>query len=98
MIEATIRVTGGIINKPQRLKLIVENEDEIAVRRKDEETNKIEQLTICQLFDSFFAKSSYHKNGGDTVDSSLFESWFFQKYIKGKNVENRIISIEYKRL
>lgn len=97
MIEATVKVTGGIINKPQTLKLIVEKEDEIAVRRKDEETNKIEQLTIRQLFDSFYTKSSYHKSG-DAVDSSLFESWFFQKYIKGKNLENRIISIEYKRV
>lgn len=98
MIEATIKVTSGIVNKPQTLTLIVENEDEIAVRRKDEETNKIEQLTIRQLFDSFFKKSSYNRSGSEDVDSNLFESWFHQKHIKGKNIENRLISISYKRV
>lgn len=98
MIEATITITSGIINKPQTLKLIVENEEEIAVRRKDEETNRIEQLTIRQLFDSFFKKSSYDKSGAEEIDSGLFESWFFQKHLKGKNIENRIISISYKRV
>ena len=97
MIEATIKTTGQFINKPKIVKIIVEKEDEIAVRRKDEETNKIEQLTIKQLFDSFLKKSNYLRTGGE-VDHTLFESWFREKYITGRGIESRIISIEYKRL
>jgi|688.fasta_scaffold979120_2 hypothetical protein len=97
MIEAIIKMTGAMIDKPVFKKIIIEKEDDIAVRRKNEETEKIEQLTIAQLFDSFLKKSNYIKTG-DEVDYTLFESWFLQKFIKGKNIESRIISIEYKRV
>ena len=43
----------------------------------------------------------FHKpevSSKNIVDYTLFESWFLQKFIKGKNIESRIISIEYKRV
>lgn len=98
MIEATIKYTGSFIDKPSTTKIVIEDENVVAVRRKDDETNKIEQLTIEQLFDSFLKKSNYLKGGQGEVDYTLFESWFSQKYIKNSSLGNRIISIEYKRV
>ena len=98
MIEATIKYTGSFIDKPSSIKILIRDESVVAVRRKDEETNKIEQLTVEQLFDSFLKKSNYLKGGQGEVDHTLFESWFSQKHIKNSSLENRIISIEYKRV
>jgi hypothetical protein len=95
MIEAVIKSTGNIVGKPVVNRIIIDNESDIAVRRKDEETGKIEQFTIGELFDSYNRKSSYRKN---EPDPSLFESWFNSKYIKGRNLESRIISIQFYRV
>jgi hypothetical protein len=95
MIEAVIKSTGNIVGKPVVNRVIIENESDVAVRRKDEETGKIEQFTIGELFNSYNRKSSYLKN---EPDPSLFESWFSGKYIKGRNLESRIISIQFYRV
>lgn len=95
MIEAVIKSTGNTINKPVVNRIIIENETDVAVRRKDEETGRVEQFTIGELFDSYQKKSSYKK---DVPDSSLFEEWFSNKFIKGRNLESRIISIQFHRV
>jgi len=95
MIEAVIKSTGNIVGKPVVNRIIIENEGDVAVRRKDEETGKIEQFTIGELFDSYNHKSSYKKN---EPSPSLFEDWFSSKYIKGRNLESRIISIQFYRV
>jgi hypothetical protein len=95
MIEAVIKSTGNIVGKPVINRVIIENESDIAVRRKDDETNKIEQFTIGELFDSYNKKSSYRSN---MPDSSLFEEWFSSKYIRGRNLESRIISVQFYRV
>lgn len=94
MIEAVILSTGSIVGKPVINKVVIQNENDIAVRRKDDETGRIEQFTIGELFDSYNKKSSYRKN---EPDPSLFEEWFSSKYIKGKGLESRIISIQFYR-
>lgn len=95
MIEAVIKSTGNIVGKPVVNRVILDNESDIAVRRKDEETGKIEQFTIGELFDSYNRKSSYRK---DEPPPSLFEDWFSSKYIRGRNLESRIISIDFHRV
>jgi hypothetical protein len=92
MIEAVIKSTGNIVGKPVINRIIIENESDIAVRRKDDETGKIEQFTIGELFNSYNKKSSYRKS---EPDPSLFEEWFGNKFIKGRNLEGRIISIQF---
>lgn len=96
MIEAIIKTTGAFIDRPSITKILLENEKEVAVRRKDDETNKIEQFTIGELFDSHLKRGHYSLTGG--LASDLFEDWFTSKFIKGKSLETRIISIEYKRV
>lgn len=96
MIEAIIKSSGSIINKPVIHRVIIEDETAIAVKRKDEETNKVEQLTIAQLFDSFLRKSSYTINGIE-VDSKLFTEWFNQKHLN-KSLQSRLISIDFRRI
>lgn len=95
MIEAIIKSSSNIINKPFIKKIIIENENDIAIRRKDDETGRIEQFTIGELFDSFNKKASYNVN---TPDSLLFEEWFSNKFIKGRNIENSIIGVQYHRI
>jgi hypothetical protein len=92
MIEAVIKSTGNIVGKPVINRIIIENESDIAVRRKDDETGKIEQFTIGELFNSYNKKSSYRKS---EPDPSLFEEWFGNKFIKGRGLESRIISIQF---
>jgi hypothetical protein len=95
MIKATVKSTGTLINKPRITTILLEDENAIAVRRKNEETNRIEQFTIGELFDSFYKKASYNQN---IADQRLFEDWFSQKYISGKNIQNSIISVEFSRV
>lgn len=95
MIEAVIKSTGSIIGKPVVNRIIIENESDIAVRRKDDETGRIEQFTVGELFNSYNKKSSYRKN---EPDPSLFMEWFSNKFIKGRNLESRIIDIQFYRV
>lgn len=92
MIQAVVKSTGTFIDKPKINKILLEDESALAVRRKNEETNQIEQFTVGELFDSFYKKSGYNDFG---PDSRLFEDWFSQKYLKNKN---NIISIEFSRV
>ena len=94
MIEAVIKSTGNIVGKPVINRIIIENEGDVAIRRKDDETGKIEQFTIGELFNSYSKKSSYRKN---EPDPSLFEEWFSNKFLKGRNLESRIINIQFYR-
>jgi hypothetical protein len=95
MIEAVIKSTGNTVDKPVVNRIIIENESDIAVRRKNDETNKIEQFTIGELFDSYNKKSTYRSNA---PESSLFEEWFSVKYIRGRHLESRVISIQFYRV
>lgn len=92
MILATIKSAGTFIDKPKIAYITLQDETALAVRRKNDETNQIEQFTIGELFDSFYKKSGYNDFG---PDSRLFEDWFSQKYLKNKN---NIISIDFVRV
>lgn len=96
MIKATMLCTGTFINKPQQYTLFIEDEDALAVQRLNEETNKLEQYTIKELFDSYSKKSSYTKDD-NIADSDLFPEWFSSKYITGTGFQSRVISIQYER-
>lgn len=98
MIEAIIKSSGVLINTPRITRIVIENENDIAVKRKNEDTEKIEQLTIAQLFDSFLKKSNYLSSTQTEPDTKLFEDWFSQKYIKGKSLETSLINIEFRRI
>lgn len=88
-----------MIDRPRITRILIEDEDVVAVRRKDEETERMIQLTIRQLFDGWSRKSSYLKTEEDVeVDPSLFPEWFSAKYLNGKGLQNSIISIEYTRI
>ena len=97
MIYAIIKSTGTFVDKPRVSRIDIPNEDDIAVKRKDEETKKVEQYTIAQLFDAHQKKSSYITTEIPEVSSDMFHSWFVKKFISGKNIENNLISIEYFR-
>ena len=89
--------TGTFINKPSQYTLVIEDEDALAVQRLNEETNKLEQYTIKELFDSYSKKSSYTKD--DVIaDSDLFPEWFSSKYITGTGFQSRVTSIKYERV
>jgi hypothetical protein len=94
MIEVHIKFAGALIDRPRIAKILIEDESSVAIRRKDEETNKVEQFTIAVLFDTFQKKASYNSFG---PDSRLFEDWFSEKYIKNTGIESSIIGIEYIR-
>jgi hypothetical protein len=98
MIQATIKRTGMFIDKPQFHTILIEDEDVVAVQKRDEDTNKLIQLTIRDLFDGYSKNASYLKGGSPEIDSTLFVDWFNSKYITGKGIQTGIISIEYKRL
>jgi len=97
MIEVIIKSSGMMVNKPRISRILLEDEDAVAVRRRDEETNKVEQLTIGQLYDAHERKCTYVKGQVDQ-DSHLFNDWFSQKYLKGTSLETSVIGIEYRRL
>ncbi len=99
MIEALITTTGAIINRPRTVRIVIADEEAVAVRRRDEDSNDVIQLTIRDLFDAYLAKKgSYIKLDSGEVDSLLFQDWFSTKYIVGKNIQNNIISIQFNRL
>lgn len=96
MIEAIIKSAGALVNKPNFYRIVLEDENIVAVRRKDEETNKVQEFTIKQLFDASLKTSNYLIAKGE-IDQHLFKEWFSQKYIKGTSLETRIIGIEFNR-
>jgi hypothetical protein len=101
MIRATIKSTGQLINKPRFSYIDIVDEDQLAIQRKNEETNKVEQFTIRELFDFFSKNSIYEKNMGEresSITTDLWETWFMGKYIRGKNIENNIIGVTYERI
>lgn len=98
MIEAIIKSTGALIDRPRISRIVIENESVIAVKRKNEETEKIEQLTIAQLFDSFLKTSNYLSSVQTEPESKLFEEWFSEKYIKGRSLETSLISLQFRRI
>lgn len=98
MIEALITVTGAMINRPRTVRIVIADETVVAVRRRDEDTDKVIQLTIQDLFDGYLAKGSYIKADVGEVDPALFQDWFSTKYIVGKNIQNSIIGIQFNRL
>lgn len=101
MLRAVVKTTGYFIDKPRLSSILIENEDEIAIRRKNPETNKIEQFTIRELFDSFSKNSSYVRNEGDKeqpITPDLFPTWFNNRYVRGKPIESSLIDIKYERI
>ena len=101
MIQATLKHSGALVNKCRTSYLLIEDETQLAVRRKNEETGKIEEFTIAEIFDVFHKKSSYKKNMGEQEESfgaELFESWFMSKYIVGRGMENNLLEITYERI
>jgi len=101
MIKATVKFSGNVINKPLIREFIIEDEDQIAIQRKNAETNRVEQFTIRELFDSFHNNSSYSKTDNDInnkITNDLFPTWFLNKFIRGKAIEQRIIDVRYERI
>lgn len=99
MIKATLKTTGLMVDQPRVNYLTIDNEDEIAVKKRDEETDKLIQLTIGQLYDAYIHPMSYDKTAdGVYIEPSLFLSWFNSKYITGKGIQTSILSLEFKRL
>lgn len=101
MIRATIKSTGTLINKPRISYIDILEENKLAIERKNEDTNKLEQFTILELFEFYSKNSSYEKRMGDRenpMTTDLWETWFMNKYIRGRNIENGIISISYERI
>lgn len=96
ILEAHLTTTGTLINKPDVHILRLTNLDTVAVRRKDEETNDIVQLTIQDLYNAYKKRSSYdEKPKNIEVKETLFEDWFSEKYIKGTPFETRIIDLRF---
>ena len=99
MIKVTMMCTGTFINKPQKYTLVIDDEDALAVQRLNEDTNKLEQYTIRELFDAYTKKSSYLKGDSQTTaNSDLFPEWFSAKYITGTDFQSRVTSIDYERV
>ena len=100
MIYVTIKSTGTFIDRPKVTQLTI-NEADVALEKKNEITGKFEKVTVGLLYDIFTRKRDYVKNASDPEDHitpMYFESWFRAKYLQGKSIESRIISIEYKQI
>ena len=97
MIIAEILYSGALIDKPKirRFSLL---ENDIALERKNEDTGKIEKLTVGELYSIFSSKGSYetrYKDLETEVPKEYFDAWFREKYLKGTALDSRIISIKY---
>jgi len=100
MIKAVATITGAKVDEPRTVELFIDYESVIAVKRRNEETKKLEQYTIEQLFDAYKAQthSSYKKFNDPMVDDDLFTAWFSQKYIKDTNIEHVLLSLTFERV
>lgn len=101
MIRATVKTVGALVNRPRISFIDIEDDSHVAIRRKNEDTNKVEQFTIAELFDFYSKNSSYEQRMGDNenpISADLWEIWFMNKYIRGTGLETRLISISYERI
>ena len=100
MIEVSIYNTGFFIDKPSK-KTILLSEEDVALEKKNEATNKLEKKTVGQIFDLWSKQADYIKDASDPEDqlsADIFPIYVFEKYIKGKPGSNSITKIEYKRI
>jgi hypothetical protein len=96
MIYAIIKSTGQLIDRPRSQRINIPNENEVAFRWKNEDTEKTGQLTIAELYDACIVKSSYEKKSPDVeIHPGMFHAWFVKKFITGKSIENNLLGIEY---
>lgn len=98
MIKAIITLNSGQINKHITKEIVLPDERTIAIRRKNEETNKIEEITVGDLFDLFSNRKLYKKTGPLVdMDFNMFYEWFTAKYISGKSIQSSIINIKFEQ-
>ena len=96
MIYAIIKSTGQLIDKPRSQMINIPDENEVAFRWKNEDTEKTGQLTIVELYEACISKSSYEKKSPDVeIHPGMFHAWFVKKFITGKSIENNLLGIEY---
>lgn len=98
MIEATLKTAGARINQIREYTMVIEDEDEIVMRKRDEDTGQvIKELTIRELFDAYKKRAAYKKGDAES-DAFKFESWFSHKFIKGTAMETRLVSLDFRRI
>lgn len=98
MIIATIKYSGTFVDRPNIFNI---NLDESIIAAETSLANgKTKKWTVGELYDIFMNKDSYIKENIDTDDlltKEHFDLWFRTKYIKNKNYEQRLISLDFKR-
>lgn len=61
MIRATIKLVGFFIDKPKYYHIDI-SENDVAMEKKNETTNRYETVTVGRLFDIYKSKGSYLKS------------------------------------
>lgn len=100
MIKAIITLNSGKINNYLRKEVVLPPEDTIAIQRRDDETKKIEEVTIGELYELFSKRSLYSKSGDrilTEMDFNMFYEWFNAKYIQGKSIQSSIVDIKFEQ-
>jgi hypothetical protein len=100
MIRANLVLTGFFIDKPDHRSILID-ETAAAVERKNEKTNKLERLTVGELYDIFVKSGSYIRDASDPSDhltQEHFYTWFRAKYIIGTPLEFKVTKITFERI
>lgn len=98
MIEATIKVSGALVDKPRILQFQLQESTLAAETQLP--NGKTKKWTVGELYDIYTNKNSYIKENidpEDMINPTHFDLWFRTKYIKDKSFEQRIISITFKQ-
>ena len=99
MIVAYVTITGAFINKPF-IHTISIDEKTAAIERKNEKTNKLERLTVGELYDIFVQSGSYIRDASEPdehLTGDHFYTWFRAKYIIGTPLEFKVLNIRFEK-
>lgn len=97
MVEAVIVYPGLFVDKPNTTTIRFDLND-IAMEKKDEATGKFMKITVGELYTLFVNRQSLIReniNIEDMIDHTYFETWFYEKHIKGKPYHNRILKLTF---
>lgn len=93
-------MTGFFVDKPRHAHITLD-ETAPAIERKNEKTNKLERLTVGELYDIFVQSGSYIRDSSDPSEhltEDHFYTWFRAKYIIGTPLEFKVLKITFERV
>jgi predicted metal-dependent hydrolase len=99
MIKATVKNSSLFVDKPKKT-VIMLNEKDVALERKNEQTNKLQKITVGELYNLWYLGHDYIKvavDPSDQITAKMFMDWFSAKHLHNKPIGNNIIGIEFEK-